>query len=177
MWRIEHELDWCSGSSLVIGDNNGMAPLSTDTVADFSFLKVLTYLQHFPATLIASHSLQAASFAEHFYASRSAVRMAAVDTSDWTPGTYFFTRITSHNHAGWLYIITLLSLCYIILVFAVRFIVKYDMYGRDDWTLLVSTVVAIGQHIAVLTGLDEGMGKSVTLLSNAQIGEVQKVRL
>ncbi|KAK6389870.1 hypothetical protein LTR65_006140 [Meristemomyces frigidus] len=100
--------------------------------------------------------------------------MADVDTSDWIPGTRFFTQVTEQNHAGWLYIVTLMSLCYVIVVIAVRFVVKYGMYGRDDWALLVATIFAVGQHIAVLAGLAGGMGKSITLLSHSQVGGIQK---
>jgi len=103
--------------------------------------------------------------------------MVDVDTTDWIPGTRFFTQISDTNHAGWLYIITLLSLCYIMIVFAVRFVVKYGMYGRDDWALLVATVIATGQHIAILAGLGVGMGRSSTLLSHEQLAEIEKVRM
>ena len=103
--------------------------------------------------------------------------MADVDTSNWIPGTKFYTQISDTNHAGWLYIITLLSLCYIVIVFAVRFVVKYGMYGQDDWTLLASTILAAGQHIALLAGLGEGLGKSATLLSSAQLSDIEKVSL
>lgn len=103
--------------------------------------------------------------------------MATVDTSDWIPGTRFFTQIDNTNHSGWLYIITLLSLCYIVIVFGIRFVVKYGMYGQDDWALLLSTLLAAGQHIALLAGLGEGMGKSTTLLSNAQLVDIERVRL
>ncbi|KAK4503152.1 hypothetical protein PRZ48_006580 [Zasmidium cellare] len=100
--------------------------------------------------------------------------MAEIDTSNWTPGTRYFTQITDDNHSGWLYIITLLSFVYVIIAFVIRFIVKYGMYGHDDWALLVSTVLAVGQYIAVLAGLSKGLGKSSTLLSNSQIDEIQR---
>lgn len=102
--------------------------------------------------------------------------MADVDTSNWSPGTHFYTRITEHNHSGWVYIVTIMSLCYILAVTAVRFVVKYGMYGRDDWALLVSTVLAIGQHIAIMVGLSNGMGRSSTLLSGSAIQGIEQVR-
>lgn len=51
--------------------------------------------------------------------------MVEIDTSNWTPGTRYFTQITDDNHSGWLYIITLLSFVYVIIAFVIRFIVKY----------------------------------------------------
>ncbi|KAF2171697.1 hypothetical protein M409DRAFT_63311 [Zasmidium cellare ATCC 36951] len=100
--------------------------------------------------------------------------MAEIDTSNWTPGTRYFTQITDENHSGWLYIITLLSFIYVVIAFVIRFIVKYGMYGYDDWALLVSTVLAVGQYIAVLAGLSKGLGKGSTLLSRGQIEDIQR---
>lgn len=48
-----------------------------------------------------------------------------IDTSNWTPGTRYFTQITDLDHQGWLYIITLLSFVYALLALAVRFVAKY----------------------------------------------------
>ncbi|KAI5362441.1 hypothetical protein Slin15195_G060970 [Septoria linicola] len=47
-------------------------------------------------------------------------------------------------------------------------------YGNDDWALLASTMLAVGQYIAVLVGLSEGLGKSQTLLSVEQISSIEK---
>lgn len=101
--------------------------------------------------------------------------MADVDTTNWIPGTRYFTQITAENHSGWLYIITLLSLCYISIVFGIRFAVKFGMYGKDDWALLVSTFLAVCQHVSVLLGLGHGMGKSSKILSHGSIAEIEKV--
>lgn len=49
------------------------------------------------------------------------------------------------------------------------------MYGLDDWALLASTVLAVGQYIAVLAGLSEGLGKSTSLLDSAQISKIEQV--
>ena len=100
---------------------------------------------------------------------------ASINQTNWIPGTQYYTKITDDNHAGWLYIITLMSLVYMTTVFVVRFIVKYGLYGIDDWALLGATVLAAGQHIAVLAGLAFGLGKSVSLLHGSQPGNIQKV--
>lgn len=101
--------------------------------------------------------------------------MSDVDTSNWSPGTHYYTQVTPENKAGWLYIITLLSLCYILIVCAVRFVVKIGLYGRDDWALLGSTILAMGQHAAVLVGMSHGLGKSVGLLHGDQLEQIEKV--
>lgn len=54
--------------------------------------------------------------------------MADIDTSNWTTGTRYFTQITDDNHAGWLYIITILSFIYVIMAFVIRFVVKYGAF-------------------------------------------------
>lgn len=48
-------------------------------------------------------------------------------------------------------------------------------YGYDDWALLASTVLAVGQYIAVLFGLSHGLGKSTRLLSATQIDKIETV--
>ena len=102
---------------------------------------------------------------------------ASVNQTNWISGTKYYTKITDDNHAGWLYIITLMSLVYMTTVFVVRFIVKYGLYGIDDWALLGATVLAAGQHVAVLAGLAFGLGKSVSLLHGSQLGNIQKVSI
>ena len=100
---------------------------------------------------------------------------AAIDTTNWIPGTRYFTQITEENHAAWLYIITLLSFIYVIIAFIIRFIVKYGMYGHDDWTLLASTVLAIGQYISVLLAVSKGLGKATHLLEYDLVQDIQRV--
>lgn len=45
--------------------------------------------------------------------------------SQWSAGTRYFVRITDDDHSGWLWIITVMSLIYVLVAFVVRFIVKY----------------------------------------------------
>ncbi|CAK4030279.1 Hypothetical predicted protein [Lecanosticta acicola] len=98
----------------------------------------------------------------------------AIDTSNWAPGTRYFTKITDTDHAGWLYIITLLSFVYALVALAIRFAAKYGMYGHDDWALLGSTGLAIGQYVSVLAALSKGLGKSQTLLGIHRLLELQR---
>lgn len=100
-----------------------------------------------------------------------------MDQSNWIPGTRYFTQVTGEDHTAWLYIITLLSVCYMAIVFVIRFIVKFGMYGNDDWALLVSTLLASAQHFALFGGIAEGMGKSTALLSQGAINTIESVSL
>ncbi|GIZ45464.1 hypothetical protein CKM354_000862900 [Cercospora kikuchii] len=93
--------------------------------------------------------------------------------SQWSPGTRYFVRITDNDHSGWLWIITVMSLIYVLVAFVVRFILTIARYGYDDWALLASTVLALGQYIAVLFGLGHGLGKSTSLLSTTQIDKIE----
>lgn len=101
--------------------------------------------------------------------------MVDIDQSHWINGTEYFTQVTDQNKAGNLYVVTLLSFCYIAIIFVVRFVVKYGMYTRDDWALLGSTILAIGQHVALLTALGGGLGKSARLLSEGALEDIEKV--
>ncbi|KAM3416746.1 hypothetical protein BST61_g8338 [Cercospora zeina] len=132
-------------------------------------------------------------------------------SAQWSPGTRYFARITDDDHSGWLWIITVMSLVYVLVAFVVRFVVKYGKgicsstfkrrkadthqacknmprlggektpcpdtviprYGYDDWALLASTVLAVGQYIAVLFGLSQGLGQSTRLLAEAQIEKIE----
>ncbi|CAK1364906.1 unnamed protein product [Cercospora beticola] len=47
--------------------------------------------------------------------------------SQWSPGTRYFVRISDDDHSGWLWIITVMSLIYVLVAFFVRFIVKYGL--------------------------------------------------
>lgn len=48
----------------------------------------------------------------------------------WPDGTRYLTQITKTDHAGWLWIITLLSFVYVVSTFVIRFVVKYGMLAR-----------------------------------------------
>jgi len=101
--------------------------------------------------------------------------MATMDQTNWIPGTRYFAQVSDSDHTAWLYIITLLSMSYIAIVFVIRFVVKYGMYGNDDWALLVSTILASAQHFALFGGIAKGMGKSTALLSQGAIDTIESV--
>lgn len=49
------------------------------------------------------------------------------------------------------------------------------MYGADDWALLGSTVLAIGQYVSVLIALSKGLGESSLALGAARVNELAMV--
>ncbi|KAK4997693.1 hypothetical protein LTR66_002923 [Elasticomyces elasticus] len=87
-------------------------------------------------------------------------------------GTYYLTRITADDHAGWLWIVSLLTLVYPLFTCFVRLYVKRGIYSSDDWTLFASTVLSICQHTCLFVGLSYGLGKSTALLEKQNIASI-----
>ncbi|GAB7346828.1 hypothetical protein MBLNU459_g1920t1 [Dothideomycetes sp. NU459] len=83
--------------------------------------------------------------------------------------TYYFAKLTETDHAGVLWVITILSLTYILVSCSFRLWTRYGMYGPDDWTLLACVMMGVFQHIAVFFALHYGLGKASTLLQEGQI--------
>lgn len=69
-----------------------------------------------------------------------------------------FSPVSFNDHAGELWIVTILALIYSTLVTAARGYVKYKMFGYDDVLIAVATV-----HISQEIGLKYG-GKTLTKL-------------
>lgn len=55
-------------------------------------------------------------------------------------GSHRFSPITFNDHAGQLWIVTILSLIYSTLVALVRAYIKYQMFGFDDILFAFATV-------------------------------------
>ncbi|KAK4990804.1 hypothetical protein LTR66_006706 [Elasticomyces elasticus] len=87
-------------------------------------------------------------------------------------GTYYLTRITADDHAGWLWIVSLLTLVYPLITCFVRLYVKRGIYSSDDWSLFASTVLSTCQHTCLFVGLSYGLGKSTALLENQNIASI-----
>ncbi|CAD0082702.1 unnamed protein product [Aureobasidium vineae] len=72
-----------------------------------------------------------------------ATNLTTVNGAPLPPGIYYFSRITDTDHAGYVWIVALLSLIYPFGTLVVRFNVRWGLYGSDDWVLLVATIQAI----------------------------------
>ncbi|KAG8674133.1 hypothetical protein FPOAC2_00108 [Fusarium poae] len=70
-----------------------------------------------------------------------------------------FSPITSDDHAGNLWILTILSLIYALHVAVARIYIKYRMFGVDDVLYGVAFVLHIGQCVSMFVGLQHGLGK------------------
>ncbi|KAG9654865.1 hypothetical protein KCU64_g6926, partial [Aureobasidium melanogenum] len=80
------------------------------------------------------------------------------------PDVYYFSQLTSTDHAGIIYVVCIVSLTYAILCSSVRFVLRRGMYSFDDAALLVSTLACIVQHTFVFVALHNCLGNSSSIL-------------
>ncbi|KAF2121707.1 hypothetical protein BDV96DRAFT_218452 [Lophiotrema nucula] len=71
-----------------------------------------------------------------------------------------FAPFTPDNHSAPLWIASLLGLIYVIGVLLIRLFIKVKVLGLDDWFIVASSLVAVGQYVAVYEGLGKGLGKT-----------------
>ena len=102
-----------------------------------------------------------------------------------------FSPITQDDHAGYLWITTLLTTIYAILSILVRWYIKRRCFGIDDWACVAATVSAYttppssflsdyqllgtGAFIAIFVALNQGLGKAVPALDATQLQDIGKV--
>ncbi|GAB7356354.1 hypothetical protein MBLNU459_g7143t1 [Dothideomycetes sp. NU459] len=95
-------------------------------------------------------------------------------TTDFPPGIWYLSKITETNHAGYVWIVALLTLLYPLGACFVRFNVRYGAYRSDDWGLAAATVFSVLEHIPLFIALRKGLGKLDTVLSDPQRYSVDK---
>ncbi|KAF2265809.1 hypothetical protein CC78DRAFT_567379 [Lojkania enalia] len=76
-----------------------------------------------------------------------------------------FSQVTENDHAGVIWIISLLGLVYSILTFLTRAAIKWQMLGPDDFALVAAQVLAFGQYGALFVSLKAGLGKASEMLT------------
>ncbi|RYC79097.1 hypothetical protein BFJ63_vAg18026 [Fusarium oxysporum f. sp. narcissi] len=76
-----------------------------------------------------------------------------------TDGSNRFSPVTFNDHAGQLWIVTILSLIYSGLVAFARAYIKYKMFGFDDILFALATILHLAQSIAIFVGLGSGLAK------------------
>ncbi|KAH6953882.1 hypothetical protein BKA56DRAFT_648481 [Ilyonectria sp. MPI-CAGE-AT-0026] len=74
-------------------------------------------------------------------------------------GSPRFSPVVFNDHAGQLWIVTILSLIYSALVATARAYIKYQMFGFDDILIALAMVLHLGQSISVFVGLNNGLGR------------------
>ncbi|EXA51461.1 hypothetical protein FOVG_00093 [Fusarium oxysporum f. sp. pisi HDV247] len=83
---------------------------------------------------------------------------------------YRFSPVTFNDHAGKLWIVTILSLIYTSLIALARAYIKYKMFGFDDFLFAAATVLHLAQALAVFIGLSNGLGKFNSITPPEQWG-------
>ncbi|KAL6856418.1 hypothetical protein J3F83DRAFT_753312 [Trichoderma novae-zelandiae] len=82
--------------------------------------------------------------------------------------SHAFSRVSSNDHSGQLWIVTILSLIYSLLGAMVRVYIKHEMFGFDDLLLGLATILHVAQSTAVFVGLNSGLGKFNSITSPEQ---------
>ncbi|KAF7558248.1 hypothetical protein G7Z17_g151 [Cylindrodendrum hubeiense] len=82
-----------------------------------------------------------------------------MDPETSVDGSPRFSPIVFNDHAGQLWIVTILSLIYSALVTTTRAYIKYKMFGFDDILIGLAAALHLAQSIAVFVGLSNGLGK------------------
>lgn len=85
------------------------------------------------------------------------------DMLDSTEATRF-SPITTNNHVGYLWIVTILGIIYTVLSACLRAYIKWGVYGWDDLCIAVATILHLGQSIIIFGGLEAGIGRTETAI-------------
>lgn len=87
-----------------------------------------------------------------------------------------FSVITSQDHAGYVWICTILATIYIIFSSLLRAFVKWRMYGWDDLLHGFATAVYMAQATTVFVGLENGLAAMNDTVDKNEIIQSSKVR-
>ncbi|KAI1612445.1 hypothetical protein EDD37DRAFT_647988 [Exophiala viscosa] len=85
-----------------------------------------------------------------------------------------FSPITPDDHAGSIWIATILCLIYSVITLTLRGHLRWKMYGMDDYLALAATVMQVGEVAAVMVGLNHGLGKTVNLLRQSELQKASR---
>ncbi|KAK8050873.1 hypothetical protein PG993_002258 [Apiospora rasikravindrae] len=91
-----------------------------------------------------------------------------MDADNDITGSARFSPITETDHAGYIWIVTIIGTAYTILSFLLRAWIKHRVYGWDDALIALGTVLHLAQSIAVWLGLSHGLAKSNTITAPAE---------
>ncbi|KAF2818808.1 hypothetical protein CC86DRAFT_308447 [Ophiobolus disseminans] len=85
-----------------------------------------------------------------------------------------FAPITADDSSGNLWISAILCLIYSSLVLLVRLHIKWKLYGADDVTITIATVLQLGEVATLFVAMKNGLGKSTHLLEESQMAAIGK---
>lgn len=87
-----------------------------------------------------------------------------------------YSPITGDDHAGIVWIIALLSLVFYVLTLATRIYVKRHKWWWDDTICAVATVAGVASFVSLAVGLNHGLGKRSSLVTDDQLKTIGQVR-
>ncbi|KAK3723948.1 hypothetical protein LTR37_001432 [Vermiconidia calcicola] len=90
---------------------------------------------------------------------------------DYPKGSRFAVSTTDNRQAG-LWIASLLSLIYSIVILCARLVVKWGNLGLDDIALAGAYVLSLAHWTITYTALSDGLGKAPGLLDNGAISKI-----
>lgn len=87
--------------------------------------------------------------------------------------------VTDNSHGAWVVICSAFGLLVALITLGIRVYIRRKVsppFAGDDWSLTASCVLALIQAALVFGEVHEGFGKSLKLISESKVIEVQKVR-
>jgi hypothetical protein len=93
--------------------------------------------------------------------------MSASAIRDEITSSTRFSPVTETDHAGYVWIVTILGVTYTTLACLLRGWVKFRVYGLDDLLIAAGTVFHLVQAIFVFLALSSGLAKSNTITDPA----------
>ncbi|EMD91799.1 hypothetical protein COCHEDRAFT_1101304 [Bipolaris maydis C5] len=88
---------------------------------------------------------------------------------------YRFTRVTPDDHSATIWIVSVLSVIYVILTLAVRLgYTKRRAHALDDIVITLAHLTGFGMWVLLFKSLGSGLGKTFSVLSDIEISQVQQ---
>ncbi|KAK8868959.1 hypothetical protein PGQ11_007537 [Apiospora arundinis] len=85
-----------------------------------------------------------------------------------------FSPITETDHAGYVWIVTIIGITYTAMTCLLRGWIKFRVYGWDDALITIATLLHLFQAIPIFWGLSSGLAKSINITDPADGPAISK---
>lgn len=85
-------------------------------------------------------------------------------------------RLTPDDHRAPLWVATLICLVFVVLGVITRVYVRFKSLGMDDYIIFGAFIVGLAQFMAIIAGLERGLGQSANELSEEKLRSMGQVR-
>jgi hypothetical protein len=82
---------------------------------------------------------------------------------------HYLTTITAQDHSAYLWIASVIALCFSLCSLVVRLLVKWLMLATDDALMGAGQAVALVHHALFFVAIANGLGKAESLISPSQM--------